>query len=150
MQNLLGYGAQSFIKHGVIRQYIGNAQLSWVDCDDVAVAAAVAILDPEKHHAKTYRMGYEAKSYIEIADIMTQILGKLYSYESRPAKEFLENVLAAGGEPAYMKCVYESYRDLSLGKLEGHEVFDNFYSLTGRQPNTIAEFINANAGAFRY
>jgi NAD(P)H dehydrogenase (quinone) len=150
MQNLLGYGGESFVKQGVIRQYIGNARLSWVDCNDVAAVAAVALLDPEKHHQKTYRMGYEARSYPEIAEIMTTLFGKPFSYETRPAEEFLKKVLAAGGEPAYMKCVYECYRDFTIGKLIGDEVFDNFPSITGRQPKTIAEFIEANADAFRY
>ena len=44
MQNLLGYGGESFVKQGVIRQYIGNARLSWVDCDDVAAAGAAALV----------------------------------------------------------------------------------------------------------
>jgi NAD(P)H dehydrogenase (quinone) len=150
MQNLLGYGGESFVKQGVIHQYIGDARLSWVDCDDVAAVAAISLLDPEKHHAQTYRMGYEAKSYIEIAETMTEIFGKPFSYQSHSAEEFLRNVLAAGGEPAYMKCVYECYRDFTIGKLIGDEVFDNFPSLMGRPPKTIAEFIKANASAFIY
>jgi NAD(P)H dehydrogenase (quinone) len=95
-------------------------------------------------------MGYEAKSYHEIAEIMAKQFGKPYSYESHPAEEFLKNVLAAGGEPAYMKCVYECFRDFTAGKLKGDEVFDNFPSITGRQPKTIEDFIKANADAFRY
>jgi NAD(P)H dehydrogenase (quinone) len=150
MQNLLGYGGESFVKQGVIRQYIGNARLSWVDCDDVAAAAAAALLDPEKHQAKIYRMGYEARTYSEIAEIMTKLLGQPFSYEARPAEEFLRNVLAAGGEPAYMKCVYECYRDFTTGKLIGDDLSDNFPSITGRRPKTITEFITANAAAFRY
>ena len=85
MQNLLGYGGESFVEEGVIRQYIGNARLSWVDCDDVAAVAAEALLDPEKHHGKTYRMGYEAKNYSEIAEVMTKLIGKPFRYEAHPA-----------------------------------------------------------------
>jgi hypothetical protein len=57
---------------------------------------------------------------------------------------------AAGGEPAYMKCVYECYRDFGAGKLIGDEIFDNFTFITGRQPKTIEDFIDANADVFRY
>ena len=150
MQNLLGYGGESFVKQGVIHQYIGDAQLSWVDCDDVAAVAAAALLDPRKHHGQTYRMGYEAKSYNDIADLMTKNFGKPFRYQTHPAEEFLKNVLAAGGEPAYMKCVYECYRDFSTGKLIGDEVQDNFPSIMGRPPRTLQAFIEANASAFRY
>ena len=41
MQNLLGYGGESYVKRGVIKHYVGDARLSWVDCDDVAALAAV-------------------------------------------------------------------------------------------------------------
>lgn len=150
MQNILGYGGERFVEQGVIRQYVGNARLSWVDCDDVAAAAAAALLDPQKHHGKTYRMGYEAKNYFEIAEMMTELLGRPFTYDARPPEEFLQNVLAAGGEPAYMKCVYECYRDFTAGKLLGDEVFHNFASITGRPPKTISELIQANADAFRY
>ena len=150
MQNLLGYGGESFVRQGVIHQYVGDARLSWVDCDDVAAAAAAALLEPQKHHALTYRMGYEARSYSEIAEIMTKLFGQPFRYQTHPAEEFLKNVLEAGGEPAYMKCVYECYRDFATGTLIGDEVQENFPSITGRQPSTLASFIEANASAFRY
>ena len=150
IQNLLGYGGSSFINDGVIRQYIGDARLSWVDCDDIAAVAAEALLNPKKHHGQTYRLGYEAKGYSEIAELMTKSIGRPFRYEAHPPEEFLENVLAAGGEPAYMKCVYECYRDFGLGKLVGDEIFDNFQAITGRKPRTIEEFVGANATVFRY
>jgi hypothetical protein len=49
MQNLLGYGGESYVKDGVIKHYVGSARLSWVDCDDVAAVAAVCLLDPDRH-----------------------------------------------------------------------------------------------------
>jgi NAD(P)H dehydrogenase (quinone) len=150
MQNLFGYGGTSFIQDGVLRQYIGDARLSWVDCDDVAAVAAAALLDPAKHHGNTYRMGYEAKNYEEIADLLTSIIGQPFRYEPRAPEEFLNNVLAAGAEPAYMKCVYECYRDFGLGTLIGDEVFDNLPSIIGRRPKTLAGLIEGNSGKFRY
>src|ERR1700722_16327887 len=30
VQNLLGYGGESYVQEGVIRHYVGNARLSWV------------------------------------------------------------------------------------------------------------------------
>ena len=111
MQNLLGYGGESYIKNGIIRHYVGKARLSWVDVEDVAAVAAACLLNPEKHNAQTYRLGYEAATYDDIAAIFTRVLGQPFSYEARPSKEFYENVLAAGAEPSYMKCVYDSYTD---------------------------------------
>src|ERR1700723_1487004 len=63
MQNLLGYGGESYVREGVIRHYVGAARLSWVDCYDVAAVAAECLADPPRHAGQTYRLGYEAKSY---------------------------------------------------------------------------------------
>jgi hypothetical protein len=51
MQNMLGYGGESFIQKGVIRHYIGDARLSWVDVEDVGAAAAACLAQPEEHEA---------------------------------------------------------------------------------------------------
>lgn len=151
MQNLLGYGGESYVKDGVIRHYVGGARLSWVDCDDVGAVAAACLLEPEKHAGKTYRLGYEAKTYYELAEIFAEVLSQPFSYEPQTPSEFLRNVLAAGAEPAYMKCVFDSYTDLTNGiDIGADPIFDNFHEITGRQPNTLAGFAHRYADRFRY
>jgi NAD(P)H dehydrogenase (quinone) len=151
MQNLLGYGGESYVREGVISHYVGSARLSWVDCEDVAAVAAACLSDPERHAGKTHRLGYEAKSYYEVADAFTDALGQPFSYRPRPPSEFLRNVLAAGAEPAYMKCVFDSYSDLTDGKdIGADQVFDNFTRITGAHHRTIADFASKYADRFRY
>jgi NAD(P)H dehydrogenase (quinone) len=151
MQNLLGYGGESYVKHGVIKHYVGAARLSWVDCEDVAAVAAACLLDSSTHAGRTYRLGYEAKTYYELAEAFAEALGQPFSYEPQPPTDFLRNVLAAGAEPAYMKCVFDSYTDLTNGKdIDADEIFDNFHSITGRQPKTIAQFAMKHAARFQY
>jgi uncharacterized protein YbjT (DUF2867 family) len=151
MQNLLGYGGAKFVENGVIRHYVGGARLSWVDCDDVAAVAACCLLDPAKHAGNTYRLGYEAKTFHDVAETFTQVLGQPFSYEPQPPADFLRSVLAAGAEPAYMKCVFDSYSDLTAGKdLGADRIFDNFPTITGRQRKTIADFAKKHAEVFRY
>ncbi len=151
MQNLLGYGGESYVTQGVIRHYVGGARLSWVDCNDVAAVAAVCLAQPEKNAGKTYRLGYEARTYYEVAETFSRVLGRPFSYEPQPPSEFLRNVLAAGAEPAYMKCVFDSYTDLTNGvDIRSDEVFNNFQQLTGRDPLTIADFALRHESRFRY
>jgi NAD(P)H dehydrogenase (quinone) len=151
MQNLLGYGGQSFVKDGVIRHFVGNARLSWVDCEDVAAVAAACLLDPAKHAGQTYRLGYEARTFHDVAEIFSRVLGQPFQYEARPPEEFLQKVLAAGSEPAYMRCVYNSYVWLTAGvDIGADEVFDNFPAITGRQPWKLADFARKHADKFRY
>ena len=88
MQNLLGYGGESYVKQGVIRHYVGDARLSWVDCDDVAAVAAVCLADPEHHAGKPIGSAMKQDFY-EVAETFTEVLGQPFSYEPRPPSEFL-------------------------------------------------------------
>jgi len=151
MQNMLGYGGESYIQNGVIRHYIGGARLSWVDVEDVAAAAAACLAEPDKHNGQTYRLGYEAATYRDIARIFTEVIGQPFSYEARPPEEFYRNVLAAGAEPSYMKCVFDSYTDYTAGRIpHSDDVFDNLHAIAGRMPITLAEFAKKHANKFRY
>jgi NAD(P)H dehydrogenase (quinone) len=151
MQNLLGYGGERYVNAGVIRHYVGAARLSWVDCEDVAAVAAQCLLNPARHAGNTYRLGYDAKTYEDIAQVMTETLGKSFRYEARPPAEFLSHVLTAGAEPAYMKCVFDSYTDFTNGVAEkADEVFDNFPALVGREPRLLSDFVRKHADQFRY
>jgi NAD(P)H dehydrogenase (quinone) len=71
--------------------------------------------DPSTHAGRTYRLGYEAKTYYELAEAFAEALRQPFSYEPQPPADFLRNVLAAGAEPAYMKCIFDSYTDLTNG-----------------------------------
>src|SRR5260221_4326247 len=151
MQNLLGYGGENYVKSGVIRHYIGKARWSWVDIEDVAAVAAASLLDPEKHNGQTYRLWYQAAPYAPISAIFTQVIGQPFSYEALPPEEFYRNVLAAGAEPAYMKCVFDSYTDYTTGRIpHSDDVFDNLPAIAGRKPITLAEFAKKHADKFRY
>ena len=88
MQNLLGYGGESYVKRGVIKHYVGAARLNWVDCEDVAAVAAACLANPEAHAGKTHRLGYEAKTYYELADVFTETLGQPFSYDRSPLPIF--------------------------------------------------------------
>jgi len=151
MQNLLGYGGAQAEGNGVIRHYVADASISWVDTDDVAAVAAVALQNPEIHAGKTYHLGYEAKTYPEIAEILTKVVGQKFTSESCPPEEFLEHVLDAGAEPAYMRCVYQNWIDYAAGAIPGADtVYDNFFELTGRQPKTWTKFAEEHADVFKY
>jgi NAD(P)H dehydrogenase (quinone) len=151
MQNILGYAGQRFVHKGVIRFYIGKARWSWVDIEDIAEVAAASLLDPKKHNGQTYRLGYEAATFDEIAAIFTSVLGQPFSYEARPSEEIYRNILAAGGDPAYFKCVFDTYTELANGTaVKPDEVFYNLPAIIGRKPKTLADFARKHADKFRY
>jgi len=151
MQNLLSYSGAKAVKNGVIQQYTGDARISWVDCEDVALVAAQALSHPDKHAGKTYRLGYDAKSYEDIAAIMTNTLVQPFRYEPLPPASFLEDMRAAGAEMAYMNCVADSFERIAAYTVPGvADTFDDFYSITGRDPVRWEEFVQKHKEAFLY
>lgn len=100
MQNMLSYGGKKAIQDGVIQAYVEGARLSWVDVEDVAQVAALALAQPETHSEQTYRLGYDAKSFNELAALMTFIIGKPFRYEPLSPEVFLQAMKDAGAEMA--------------------------------------------------
>lgn len=151
MQNLLSYDGEKAVKNGVIQQFTGDSPFSWVDGDDVAAVAAEALLYPEKHTGKTYRLGYDAKSYNEVAEIMSKVLEQPFRYESLSPEVFLDNMRAAGADMAYMKCVSENFQRIQDRTIPGVEdISDNFQEITGRNPTLIEDFVKKHRNAFIY
>lgn len=151
MQNLLSYGGTQVVRAGVIQQYTGDARLSWVDAEDVALATAQALLHPERHAGHTYRLGYDAKSYDEIAALMADVLGKPFRYEALAPEIFLESMRAAGAEMAYMHCVFDHYKRYAAHTIPGaDDVFDNFPAIAGQEPVRWRAFIEKHRAAFDY
>jgi NAD(P)H dehydrogenase (quinone) len=151
MQNLLSYGGEKTIKHGVVNAFVKDARLSWVDVDDVAEVAALSLAHPEVHGGQTYRMGYDAMSFGELAELMTAIVGQPFRYEPLPPEVFLEAMRNAGAEMAYMNCVYDHWKRYAAGTIPGaDDTFGNFPAITGRQPTKLADFVLRHKDEFAY
>jgi NAD(P)H dehydrogenase (quinone) len=151
MQNLLGYGGARAVNEGVIRHYVGAARISWVDTDDVAAVAAQCLIAPDVYAGKTYRLASDVKSYDEVAQALTEAIGKPFRYEARPAQEFIDKVIAAGADRAYMESAYENYAEYSAGKEpEAGAPFSVMEALLGRPGSTWADFAARHREEFEY
>lgn len=151
MQNMLSYGGKKTVNNGVINAFVEGARLSWVDVDDVARVAALALAHPEKHSGETYRLGYDAVTFAELAELMTAIVGQPFRYEPLAPEVFLDAMRSAGAEMAYMNCVYDHWKRYAAGTISGaDDTFDNFPSLTGRQPTKWADFIAKHRAELAY
>ena len=151
MQNILSYGGKKAIDDGIIHAYVDGARLSWVDVDDVAQVAALALAHPELHGGQTYRLGYDAKTFDELAELMTSIVGKPFRYEPLSPEVFLEAMVNAGAEMAYMGSVYDHWKRYAAGTIPGaDDTFDNFLEITGKQPAKWVDFIEKHKAELDY
>ena len=151
MQNVLSYGGKRAINDGVITAFVQGARLSWVDIDDVAQVAALALVRPELHAGKTYRLGYDAVTFDELAALMTRIVGQPVRYQPLAPEVFLQSMSDAGAEMAYMGCVYDHWKRYAAGAIPGaDDTFDNFPEITGKQPTRWVDFIERHKTELAY
>jgi len=151
MQNVLSYGGKRVVNNGVLNGYVAGARISWVDIEDLAQVAALALARPDLHGGKTYRLGYDAVTYGEMAALMTEIVGQPFRYEALAPELFLKAMQDAGAEMAYMNCVYDHWKRYAAGTIPGaDDVFDNFPSITGKQPAKWAGFIERHKAELAY
>jgi uncharacterized protein YbjT (DUF2867 family) len=151
MQNVLSYGGEKAIKDGVLHAFVEDARLSWVDVGDVAQVAALALAHPEQHGGQTYRLGYDARSFAELAELMSAIVGQPFRYEPLAPEVFLESMKNAGADMAYMHCVYDHWKRYAARTIPGaDDTFDNFAALTGKQPVLWPDFIERHKAELAY
>ncbi|MEL6224535.1 MAG: NmrA family NAD(P)-binding protein, partial [Cyanobacteria bacterium J06627_8] len=140
MQNITGPGYR-WLDGTVIRHYVGNARWSWIDCNDLALVAAHTLRKAENYSGQVIPLGYDAKTFDEVAEILSRVTGKSFTADARPPEEFLENALAAGADFAYMTSVYTQFKLNGEGKiLDADATFNNFEAITGRKPMTWHQF----------
>lgn len=148
MQNLLSFG---WLKGGVLTNYIGNARWSWVSCDDVALVAAETLRHPDSHQGQIYPLGYEAATMADIAELLTERVGQPFRLDNRSPELFLETVLQAGADPAYMQCVYHQLKLNQAHAIpNADQTFDNFEQITGQKPTSWRTLIQQNLAQFSY
>jgi NAD(P)H dehydrogenase (quinone) len=141
MQNITGPGYR-WLEGNKILNYAGRDPWSWVDCDDLALVVAATLREAEKYAGQIIPLGYDGKTFEEIAQILTEILDRPFYAEDRSREDFLANALQAGADSAYMNCVYHQFKLNVEGKIpNAGATFDNFEAITGRKPMTWREFI---------
>ncbi len=151
MQNLLGYAGVRWVEGGTITQFIGDAPVSWIDTDDIALVAAAVLREPGKHAGKTYPLAVEALNNHQVAEVLAEVIGRPFRYEPKSPDQFLETALRAGMEPAYAGCIRDVYAQTGDRSLtEAADVFDNFTPLTGRKPTLWREFAEKHRTRFDY
>ncbi|MBW4565975.1 MAG: NmrA family NAD(P)-binding protein [Mojavia pulchra JT2-VF2] len=148
MENILSFG---WLNRSVLTNYIANARWSWVSCDDVAVIAAETLLHPQQHQGQIYPLGYDAATIPEIAALLTEIIGRSFQVDNRSPEEFLETILKAGGDPAYIQCVYQQLKlNIANAIPQADTTFNNFELITGRKPTTWRSLIQQQHSSFAY
>lgn len=136
MQNVTGPGYR-WLNDKTLTHYIGDATWSWVDAYDVAAVAAQTLLNPGRYNKQIIPLGYDAKTMVEVATVLSDVSGKQIEAHADNPDNFYKAAIESGADPAYMHCVYTQFKLDAAGEIPGTgTVFDNFEAIVGRKPTT--------------
>ena len=127
----------------------GDGRIGMVAADDCAEAAAVVLdSDRELFDERTLEItGPDAPTYAEIADQLGRGLGRSVHYTDFGEADFRQLLIELGMEESTLEPeVLQHFRLLRKGRAD--QVTDTFEWLTGRTPQTVADWARANRGTF--
>ena len=146
MQNILRFSLQ---RDGTLRHSIGDAPVSWIDTDDVAIAVARVLRSPREHHGKTYPLAVESLSVGQVAGVLSEVVGTPFRYEPQSPDEWLAGALKNGMEPTYARCVHNVFlRTADRSLSDAADVFDSFEQIAGRKPSRWHDYAKKHRDKF--
>lgn len=98
-----------------------------------------------------YSVGLRSKTFDEVAQILSEVVGQPFYAQAHAPEEFLENAFASGADPAYMNSVYTQFQLNTAGRIiNADATFENFEAITGRKPTTWREFAQKQRHELKY
>ncbi|WP_394122053.1 SDR family oxidoreductase [Planococcus donghaensis] len=141
MQNLNDFLCQELKERQRIFVPAGKGNTSFVDVRDLAEVIELSLLDFQQHRNKAYTVtGGEALDFLEVANKMTNVLGKSISYSNPSTKEFKEHMLSQGIDKAFINVVIGIHFPTKFGLAKG--ITTDYQQLTGLNPTTIEKYIH--------
>jgi NAD(P)H dehydrogenase (quinone) len=117
-----------------------------IDSIDVVDAAVAVLTEPSKRGKRHVLTGPVALTWPEVADRLTQLLGRSISYDAVSIDERRSQLKAAGLAPWRVDLL------LGLDAINHSEVYatptDAVRQLTGHPPRTVEEYVERNSTAF--
>ncbi|MGK2898306.1 MAG: SDR family oxidoreductase [Burkholderiaceae bacterium] len=146
MQNMLMF-ADSIRAQGAFYLPLGDSKVSWVDARDIA-DIGVAVLTEAGHENKAYPItGGVAIGCAEIAQTLSDVLGKTVNFVDVPLAAARQGMTAAGMPEKLADMMNELY---ALGPA-GHLAYvaETVKAVTGHAPRSFRQFALDHAAAFK-
>jgi uncharacterized protein YbjT (DUF2867 family) len=139
MQNLSTTHADEILDQRLIDVPAGTGKTSFVDVDDLAEVAALALTEPG-HANQAYDLtGNEALDYHEVAALLTRKLGRPIVYRAPGLLDFLVRRVRSGVPVGFALVMGAIYTTARMGKAA--LVTSDLERLLGRSPRTLESFL---------
>lgn len=129
---------------GVIRGPAGDGRVSAVTRDDIAACAVEVLLDPEPHRGMTYELtGSEALSLDDVAATVTRSTGRPVVFHNETIDEAYASRAAYNAPSWQLDAWISTYTAFAAG--EQQRITSDVRRLTGREPMTLSQYLDARA-----
>lgn len=149
MQNISGVHAFEIKHFNNILVPVKKALTSFIDAEDIGELIAKVLSEPEKHRNKAYSItGQEAIDYYEVANILSEELGRKINYiNPKPsfAKEYWIKI--RGLDKNYSSVMGMLYMMTRMGTAK--KTTNTFEEIMGKKPQTFREFSKKNLDTWK-
>jgi uncharacterized protein YbjT (DUF2867 family) len=147
MQNIVNYNAPTISTQNAFYGTEGDGRVSQIDIRDVA-AVAVKVLTEDGHVGKAYTLtGPESLNNTEIAQMVSDVLGRQIRFINLPPGELKQALLSAGIPEWNANALLDLQRLYREGKAAA--VTRDAEEILGRKPTSFAKFLQDYRDAFQ-
>ena len=148
MQNISGIHSVEIREKNQIFVPAGKSKTSFIDAEDIGLATAVLLHEPEKYKNTAHTItGAEALNYYEVAEVLSNITGRRITYAKPGFLRYRSYYIKKRGlDKGFVNVTVALYFMTRMGTAKA--VTDDFYKLTGRRPRTIRDFVKDNIKHF--
>lgn len=139
MQNMVNYNASTIISQNAFYGTEGDGRVSQIDIRDIA-EVAVKTLTEDGHVGKVYTLtGPQALNNTEIAQTLSEVLGREIRFINLPPAEFKQALLSSGVPDWNATALLDLQRLYREGKAAA--VTRDVEEILGRKPTSFADFL---------
>jgi NAD(P)H dehydrogenase (quinone) len=143
----LMYQSQTIREKHIIPLAFGNARYAPIAGEDLGRIIAAILNDPTDHAGKTYPLyGSKELSQYDIAEILTQVLGKKITYVPMEIDAFKQMLKEMGFTPHFQQHMGNVAQDCIDGVFSGtNDLVEQF---SGQKPLEMVDYIVKNKALF--
>lgn len=141
------FGAKGIREEGVLRLPFGNGRHAPITAEDQGRVIAAILEDPEEHAGQVYPLfGAVEMNHYQIADAISEVLGRPVRYEPTEIPTWIENIKALGFPDFLAQHLSNVAVDYQNGIFAGNN--DLVERIGGKKPTTVQEFIADHLAEF--
>lgn len=149
MQNISGIHAEEIRKLNQIYIPAGKSKTSFIDAQDIGLAAATLLHDPQKFRNTAHTItGSQSLDYFEVAKILSDVTDRVITYPNIGFLEYRKYYIKQRKlDKRYVDVTIALYFMTRMGTAK--KITEEFYKITGQKPKTFLQFAYDNKDAFK-